>query len=290
MLRLPERARVAPGGALAVDLEPGAALSPGVAPYGGELFPLPSVVVEPAPVGVSRSVRKRVLRRRRVTEDVNGVIDALNWCAGASWDTPPAQASPQQIRTVGFVRDCVVDTLRGADARVSEEEALRSLLHGRLGYEREATNPHLATFRRGKVSLPADASDSPYLTGIVTPFVREHLDDLSQRMLRTPADYERILDGRPLVVPYMDPVLKNSKKHYVHFVKQLKKIGLVRFLRHRRDEVIVFFVKKRTTKPLANFVWWWTRAAPTSALVTHRGWSLSLLKASRGSSWTCRWA
>ena len=88
--------------------------------------------------------------------------------------------------------------------------------------------------RRWRGGLPASVSGAPFAREVLPEPEREVLGGLADRALRSSAELEEI----PEVLPYLDPVLKNDRKAYVDFVKDLHARGLVTYRRRRRCAVV----------------------------------------------------
>ena len=77
--------------------------------------------------------------------------------------------------------------------------------------------------------------------------MRGCLSSLSTSMLR-PADEITALEAEVFVEPYMDPVLKSSRRKYKELVADLDRRGLIYWSTTRRERCAVFFVKKKICK------------------------------------------
>ena len=92
------------------------------------------------------------------------------------------------------------------------------------------------------MSLPSDVRHAPEVATLVAPDEAPFLTDGSL-MLRP--EEERSEMSQSLIVPYVDPKLRSSRRLHTDFVRQLLDIGLFRVTRVRRGTVGLFFVLKK---------------------------------------------
>ena len=127
------------------------------------------------------------------------------------------------------------------------EASFRETLRGRAGYATDTAQGALAPYQPTLLSVPTDTSAAPYARAIVSSEARSYLDGI-ERMMR-PVEQTDILDSlHGPIVPYVDPVLKRSRKHYVGFIKRLHRIGLAVVCLDRAEFVGVFVVYKKGKK------------------------------------------
>ena len=132
------------------------------------VFPLPKPPTPAVGEGCSRSSAQRAARHYRVAELVSDCIDSLNWLHGCRGpDGAPLSGGPAVARHQG-----VWARLRAQAGRFQPlpgsspprpEAALKELLHGHSPYDEKAVAVSLASYKQGRVSLPASVVDCPSL-------------------------------------------------------------------------------------------------------------------------------
>ena len=140
--------------------------------YPGEVFPLPSVFVEPPPRrDLSRRVRQRIFRRRHEEERVKSGLEAMNFLCGFDGVEPVGSPSDAQQRTVARMREAVANR-PPPDGAPSAEAAARALLGARAGYSSGSGEVMLAPYQADAVSLVANALDGPMVEDVTSGEVR----------------------------------------------------------------------------------------------------------------------
>lgn len=123
------------------------------------LFPLARLADETAARSpLSRGVRQRVNRRRRIECRMNDAIDSLNRLVGSGGSlAEPSRAVHEEVltRLVELAKERASDS-----STPSPQESAVALLRGRLGYEGGAAN--VASYEPSKVSLPSDVCGTPF--------------------------------------------------------------------------------------------------------------------------------
>ena len=113
-------------------------------PYSRGIFPLPFFAKK---VGCSRGVRQRRNRIRRVIENKNEVIFALNWMAGAHHlgddDFSPCSLMDSVVQRV----DGLVEDQKPSGCIMGEEESLKAILKGGSPYDMATINDSLASYQ-----------------------------------------------------------------------------------------------------------------------------------------------
>ena len=221
-------------------MRPASAAYPGMAGVKpSTLFPLPLIPLEADARGhLSRGTRQRVQRRRRVEVEVNKVLNSLNWLAGTRGREASGRPAPVHEQVWEVVRRQVVG--RGPPPKdFSSEEAARALLKAKFGYD--TADASVAPYRANAVSLPSSVEGVPFFDELAGA-------ELSDMMVRLPECYLRAtetVDEQELVEPYMDAVLRGSRRQYEKFVGDLFSRGLLRWSRRARERAAVFFVSKK---------------------------------------------
>jgi len=236
---------------------------------GRQIFPLPIFACPPKKQGVSRTVAKRRNRIRKVVENCNCAISALNWLSGCR-TVSEGQCNGMQQMVQARV-DGLVFSQKPSGAVPSPQEALEALLRGAGPYDWSSANEMLASYRSELVSLPDDISGCSFLVDILGSDDRLYLKEQSEQMMRSDLN-----GSADLVVPYWDPVLKHNRKEYNRLVERLTSIGYFNFTRHPLCQVGIFFVWKSsktrlrmiTDARLSNMKF---KDAPPVSLMTSEG-------------------
>jgi hypothetical protein len=126
--------------------------------------------------------------------------------------------------------------------------AARALLVARAGYSTGSGEVMLAPYQAGAVSLVANALDGPMVEDVTSGAARLYLDEWEERMLRTDAEYQEMLEKDGTVEPYIDSTLKSSSHQYLQFINDFKRRCLLRWTRAPKERVGVFFVRKKDGK------------------------------------------
>lgn len=93
-----------------------------------------------------------------MTENVNQVIDSLNWMAGCK-DASPIPLSSMQEGVLARLEGLVFDQKPSANVP-SNEEALRELLKGGTPYDFGSSQETLASYQSELVSVPEALSEA----------------------------------------------------------------------------------------------------------------------------------
>ena len=177
-------------------------------PYSRGIFPLPFFACPAKKVGCSRGVRQRRNRIRRVIENKNEVIFALNWMAGAHHlgddDFSPCSLMDSVVQRV----DGLVEDQKPSGCIMRKEESLKAILKGGSPYDMATINDSLASYQPELVSVPADIRGCPDLSTLLPPSDRHFLEEKTELMIK--AEGERV--DPSLTQPYWDPKLKYNRK------------------------------------------------------------------------------
>ena len=196
----------------------------------GDLFPLP-YLDEPnfaSDKHVSRSVRRRHLRRYHWTHWANDGIHSVNVLSGrgahAAKGSPCPAASEQVALDIG-------NTYRGLGPPPADllppGGALRGLLN-KAGYY-NADRPDLGSYVKDNVSWPAVGSTPMQLVAGLAEADRARLNDWERLMLRDPAKAAEIRHRAGLRRPHCDKDLFKNPRVYGDFLNRLADAGMVRF-------------------------------------------------------------
>ena len=216
--------------------------------------PLPRLTVPEACDGRRPSTAAR--KARAVVRATNDALDALDFMNGNGW-------KPQT-----GIRSCILHEappeLRQVHAKVEstdfdqigEEAALASLLRGRGGdYQcSDPTQGSLASFNIHALSLPETTAGAPLVHDLLEgdPTAQQQLNE-PQRLLRDIGDEQRLIDEHGDIHPYVDPVLKSSRRHYVAFCRKMLSAELCRPSFSMKETVGVFFVWKKGRQKMGDF-------------------------------------
>ena len=110
----------------------------------------------------------------------------------------------------------------------------------------------LAPYQAGRVSLVDDAAEGPLVHSVADSRSRRYLDEWEQRMLRSDADYELLMQSEAPIEPYVDSVLRGSQKQYATFLKDLRRRSLIRCIRRPKERVGVFCAQERWITKIDN--------------------------------------
>ena len=100
------------------------------------------------------------------------------------------------------------------------EAAFHWLLKGRGCYDGTTAPNNLAPCCLPRISLPTSWDTAPNLVERVPPDVLPFLQGDHERMLRSKADRQSIVDAGDLTKPYIDPVLRRNRRVLIRFVKR----------------------------------------------------------------------
>ena len=209
-----------------------------------DVFPLPEVDTGEEQrwrgLPLSRSVVRRLQRRRHVDEWLNLGIRALNSLAGCpnNFNHPAAPSVVQQECPEGL--RAAFNAVSAPEKILTPLEAWKELQGSSLGYSSSEVGA-LAVYREGHVALPP--------VGSVPVELCQELSQEDRRFLESPSDM--ILDGvsvgerlaqLSLKEPYMDPQLRHHRRKYARFVGELYARNVVSFGSTCKERVGAFFL------------------------------------------------
>ena len=144
------------------------------------------------------------MSERRRVKDINGVLEALNWCAGFATPTearargsgmhdnstacePPlavGQAKAEARAVAG------VDDLLGGEAIPLQRSAFLELLKGRGVYDVDTAGMTLAPFTTvSAIPMPQTTAGSPWRSDVAPGPALQYLERGTQCMLRTEQEF-----------------------------------------------------------------------------------------------------
>ena len=196
----------------------------------GRGFPLP-LFRDPEASDIKRSGELQRL--------VNDALWALNWLDGRQ--SCRARRRRAVDDAVSRMHAQVIARAQGASSRwitrrdkalgsseapcASSEAALQRLLKGRGVYEGAGSQNNLAPCCLPRISLPDSLETAPNLVSRVPPDVLPFLQGEQERMLRSSAERQTIVENGDLIKPYMDPLLRQNRRTLVRLVKKLLRVG-----------------------------------------------------------------
>eukprot|EP00971_Amphidinium_carterae_P179091 3552436-Amphidinium_carterae.1 len=192
-------------------------------------------------LGLSRSVWRRLLRRRKKGLLANLTIEALN----SMWGAGPSHSSPSELQ---YQSQLTVLRMAARAIRLPRPcpEAVNELLQGEVDY---MGGPEgivaVAPYQKGLISLPDSVESCPRAVDVIDPVGRSVLEHYEDRMLRSDAQLGMVFEKQKQIRLYMDPKLKNSQNEYSGFIADLYRRGLVEWRSRAKSVVTPFFVWKK---------------------------------------------
>ena len=211
------------------------------------LLPLPHLP-DPGPVGhgLSRAVRRRVVRRQRWIDWANEGISVLNSLGHEGQEPPCAPPVASAAQAV-----CLAEVSSAYQAMPLElpdhsfgVEALRTLCAKSSCYAADRSD--IESYAPSRVAWPPTDFKPVALRSLLGPADVKSLDSWESHLLRPRDEVLRDLADNP-VKPYLDTELRSSPVALAGFVLELWSRGLVRFLPHAeaRSRVGAFFIQKK---------------------------------------------
>ena len=186
---------------------------------------------------------------RAVARATNDALDALDFMNGRYPNSAGRNSAVPLHETPHCVRDLHRRVGHCAFDNVGEEAALKQLLRGRGGDYEGGADPSqgsLASFYIHGLSVPDTTAGAPMARDLLhgDPTNQQFLDE-PQRLMRDEGDVEQMIRDFGDITPYVDPILKSSRRHYLAFCKRMLKAGLCRPSFKMREIVGIFFVWKK---------------------------------------------
>jgi len=216
-----------------------------------DVFPLPFLNEPGFDSGkqLSRSVRRRFLRRLKTVQWANDGIRTLNSIAsaGAPRALGPGHRFPKAAsQAAERVAKCYFDRGSPPDDDAVREGALGELLASSSVYTTERQD--IQPYARDLVSWPSPGTTPLNVLDGVPEGDREWLEGWEKHLLRDAADFAKESEKFESHRVYCDPALFNVPTKYVKFLKELESRGMLRWRRAADGEtgnLGIFFVKKK---------------------------------------------
>ena len=207
------------------------------------IFPITLFPVEAPPANrLCRASKQRILRRRKHLNRCNDTLQALNWLGHATC----AERGTLVSNLHAEIRQRVVTLVserKLPDDPISPEEAARTLLRAKSGYEMADVN--VASFEDGLVSLPESVLDAPNAADLGGDDTQVLIKGLCQSQLRSEEELKKLDSTLGVITPYMDRTFVRSHKKYVKFLRDLDRRGLLLWTKTPKERAAIFFVKKK---------------------------------------------
>ena len=195
---------------------------------------------------LSRSVVRRLQRSQHREAWLSLGVQAINdmFAGPGSFSVDCLKASTSQHECLRRLR-VAYGSVPPPERLQSAREAYNELQGCLPGYSSSEVGA-LAAFREGHVALPpVGSAPVPLLTELGRKDLL-FLDNPSRVLLNDLGVQEK-LSQSGLKEPYIDPVLKHSRKKYSSFVCELFRRGVVKFGRECKAKVGAFFVLKKNS-------------------------------------------
>lgn len=193
-------------------------------------------LLERAPRGCSRGVKRSTNLRRHICDDANRSFCALNALYGceAATAAPPSEAQEAVqhralviAREVSHARNCICP-----------QEAFRELLGPRCDYNGESTT--VEPYDRSRLSLPPVGGKPVPLDSVLDTDSSELLRGFARSQFLTPSEREGPVPGA-----YLDERLRSDRSLHIEFLKDLFACGCMGASKVKRGVVTPFMVSKK---------------------------------------------
>ena len=216
-----------------------------------DIFPLPLLSEEAQEHSfVSRSVKRRVLRRIKICRRVNLAIQALNSLYFGS--SVPKVEEVHDLSSLPMAqRLCIQDIVKKVSAfgacptTASSSGALQALRVAGGGYqEPEADVGEVTNMVLELLSLPNGNVAGVDLDNSLEGPLKDMVVDFEGWMLQDASTWSKLCDEAHKIRPYDDPSLRN-RTQYIAFLKHLKQSGTLGLTNKCRGRVGAFTVTKK---------------------------------------------
>ena len=211
-----------------------------------DIFPLPFLKEDGSvrSVGLSRSVRRRILRKNHWVSWANDGVLALNQLSGVG-ARPAAGVAHSEGSKLCLSR--IAEAYAGIGTKpddLTSEGALRALLgcSGSYGERQD-----LAPYASDLVSWAPSGQIPVNLADVLPEPDRERLVSWKSRLLRDSTEAEVLRKESGVSRPYCDPSLTRDPKKYGDFLKRLEASNMIRYEKWDGSAASlgIFFVKKK---------------------------------------------
>jgi hypothetical protein len=191
---------------------------------------------------VSRGVRQRLGRSRRVALEVNESVTALNQLAGFNFaSNEPCSAA--QSASLDHLRSVISSEFPTAFPETTKESV--SAILGTTHNYGCSDISHLASYDPELLSVPSVGAHPVSSAQHLPDEARNFLVHFAEHLLVSDEEWGAGCEANVPITNYIDPKLNYSKTAYHAFVGTLYKAGLLRWSRSCRGRVGFFFVKKK---------------------------------------------
>lgn len=217
-----------------------------------DIFPLPLLAgPRDGRVGACRAVARRVARRRRITEQVNMAILALNSMffggEGGGFQKTVSDVSSLPLCQRETIRSLVKDvqSFGAPPPSASRSGALVALRASSSGYgEPEAGVGDVVGIRLDRLSLPSGRVAGVDLGESLEDPLRTMVTDYESWMLKDADEWQSISDEAVRFKCYDDPILAD-RRSYLDFLRHLHRCGILGLTDGVQGRVGVFAVSKK---------------------------------------------
>ena len=152
--------------------------------------------------------------------------------------SPPVRS---QVHLAQKVRDCLIEAGE-PPGDLSGQSALSAMAGSKSLYEEEPRN--IAQYEHSKVKVLHSKLRPRKLEEVLPPFAKSVLKRFATLIEKPRDDCDDVALSQ--VTPYWDPKLKRSPSEMKRLLVGLANQGLVTFRSHIKEEIALFFVKKKT--------------------------------------------
>ena len=217
-----------------------------------DIFPLPLLAgPRDGRVGACRAVARRVARRRRITEQVNMAILALNSMffggEGGGFQKTVSDVSSLPLCQRETIRSLVKDvqSFGAPPPSASRSGALVALRASSSGFgEPEAGVGDVVGIRLDRLSLPSGRVAGVDLGESLEDPLRTMVTDYESWMLKDADEWQSISDEAVRFKCYDDPILAD-RRSYLDFLRHLHRCGILGLTDGVQGRVGVFAVSKK---------------------------------------------
>eukprot|EP00971_Amphidinium_carterae_P314347 6248055-Amphidinium_carterae.3 len=186
-------------------------------------------------------------RRRGVTHYARRVAGVLNEMVGCAATDGVYNPSVHAGAAQHILQEC---SQALPFSRVdSPREAFCALLKLDQAYAGALASCTVKPYQAELLSVPSSGTNAPTVESMLDPVGQNMVEDFQTNMLATPEELAHVVDTEGLLIPYMDPVLRQNYSVYELFVETLFNAGMLDFATAEGVTEIVTPVSNRRFKP-----------------------------------------